>query len=182
MTRGQVGKPAPRLGSVVTSSLSHFVCRAGTLTCAVTLKRFAVRQSTGAIMTNHVIRNVFFAASLSAAMPLAADPVGDPQAAPPAGEVPVEALAREVQTVIDAILKHHIDPPTRQELWLAGAKAVLTRAGVVQYPGLSAEVSGLSSSNDFAQFAKRLWSNESIQKQVKSVAAFQQNFIDGVLA
>src|SRR5262245_6372377 len=138
--------------------------------------------STGAIMTIHVIRNVFFAASIFAAMPLAADPVADPQAGPPADEASGEALAREVQTLIDAILQHHIDPPTRQELWLAGARAVVTMVGVGPYPVLSADVSGLSNSSDFAQFAKRLWLNESIQKQEKSVEAFRQNFIDGVLA
>jgi len=133
-------------------------------------------------MTIHAIRTAFFAAVVLLMTPLAADPLPAPASGAPVEEAPSEALAREVQTVIDAILKHHIEPPTRQELWLAGARAVLTRAGVVQYPGLSAEVSGLSSSNDFAQFAKRLWLNESIQKQEKSVEAFRQSFIDGVLA
>src|SRR5437879_4044379 len=101
-------------------------------------------------MISQARRSALLTAVLFFATPLAADPVEAPDAGPPAEEVPSAALAREAQTIIDAVLEHHVDPPTRQEMWLAGARAVLAKAGVIHHPGLSAEISRMTAPEDFA--------------------------------
>jgi carboxyl-terminal processing protease len=129
-------------------------------------------------MTNQAIRAGFFAAGLLLVTPLAADPVPAPSSGAPVEDAGA-ALAREAQIVIDAILEHHVDPPTRQEMWLAGARAVLANAGVVQHPGLSAEISRLTAPDDFVVFAKRLCLDGDVR--LKSPAALREAFIDGLL-
>jgi carboxyl-terminal processing protease len=58
---------------------------------------------------------------------------------------------------------------------------VLAKAGDISHPGLSAAISRLTAPEDFAAFSQRLWSNENVRKNVKSAAAFRENFIEGVL-
>src|SRR5262245_1171658 len=137
----------------------------------------AIRPFAGAIMTIQAIRTGFFAAVLLLVTPLAADSLPTPSPGAPVEEDAGTALARQAQIVIDAILEHHVDPPTRQEMWLAGARAVLAKAGVVQHPGLSAEISGLTAPDDFVMFAKRLCVNDDVR--LKSRAALREAFIEG---
>jgi C-terminal peptidase prc len=132
-------------------------------------------------MAIQVIRNGLFVASLFVAMPLAADPVAAPSSDAPVEESGGETLAREAQIVIDAVLENHIDPPTRQEMWLAGARAVLAKAGVIHRPGLSAELSRLTAPEDFAGFARRLWLNDDVRKHHKSPKGLREAFFEGVL-
>ncbi len=60
------------------------------------------------------------------------------------GRIAFETLARTAQSITEAVLAHHVDPPTRQEMWLAGTKAMLAKAGVVHHAALSSEISQLT--------------------------------------
>src|SRR6516165_1393588 len=88
--------------------------------------------------SNWLLAIVWFFVSI----PLFADPLE--AIPPPENRLPGEALAREAQTIIDTVLEHHLDPPTRQEMWLAGTRALLAKVGVTQRPGLSSEISQLT--------------------------------------
>jgi carboxyl-terminal processing protease len=112
---------------------------------------------------------------------LVADPDHPPPSGPPAGEIASEALAREAQTIIDAVLEHHIDPPTRQEMWLAGARALLAKAGVTRHPGLSAKISQLTTAAQFVEFAGHLLGQVAARKSELTEADLRQAFIDGAL-
>lgn len=114
--------------------------------------------------------------------PVVADPPKGADTVAPAEDIDFEALVREAQTVIDAVLEHHLDPPTRQELWLAGAKALLAKVGVTHRPGLSAEISKLTTTDQFAAFAKGLCMEDAIAQSGHSGPALRKAFVDGLLA
>ena len=95
--------------------------------------------------------------------------------------VPFESLAREAQRITDAVLSHHIDPPTRQEMWLAGTKALLANAGVEHSGGVSAEISRLTTAEQFAAFLKHLWAKEVVIPGHRSTHVKTQSFVDGML-
>lgn len=109
-------------------------------------------------------------------------------ASPPAGSVseseerlPFETLAREVQSITDAVLAQHVDPPTRQEMWLAGTKAMLAKAGVVHPAGVSAEISRLTTAEQLAAFLQELWVQEGVSQNHQLAPAQKQAFIEGML-
>ena len=126
--------------------------------------------------SNWLLAIVWFFVSI----PLFADPLE--AIPPPENRLPGEALAREAQTIIDTVLEHHLDPPTRQEMWLAGTRALLAKVGVTQRPGLSSEISQLTTPAQFAEFTKRLCSDEAVAGSALSGPALEQIFIDGVLS
>src|SRR5258708_7199643 len=68
--------------------------------------------------------------SLFLTAPLLADPDEPPASAAPAEALDIEALVRRAETIINVVLEHHIDPPTRQEMWLAGTTRLLDEARV----------------------------------------------------
>jgi hypothetical protein len=44
-----------------------------------------------------------------------------PNSQAPAVDLDLNAVVREAETLIDAVLQDHVAPPTRQEMWRAGA-------------------------------------------------------------
>ncbi len=121
-----------------------------------------------------------FVAALFLATPLAAKPSAAPVSGQPA-EVPIEAFIQQAQSITDAVLEHHPDPPTRQEMWLAGAKALLARVGVTQYSGLSNRVSRLNTEQQFSEFAKEILSSEAVRKNSQPAWVLQATFLYGIL-
>jgi C-terminal peptidase prc len=55
-----------------------------------------------------------------------------------------EASVSEVNAIIDVVLDHHIDPPTKQEMVLSGVRALFRAAGKPLPRGVSREISALS--------------------------------------
>jgi C-terminal peptidase prc len=140
---------------------------------------FAIRKLMGAIMSYQTRLNGLFVAVFFLTSSLAAEPV---VGLSPADENSAEVLARHAQAVIDAVLDNHLDPPTRQEMWLAGTKALLAEVGITHRPGLSAEISQLATPGQFAEFAKLLCLEEAVARSGKSGPALRKAFVDGVLA
>ena len=73
-----------------------------------------------------------------------------------AGDAPIGASAERILNVIDLILEHHIDPPTRQEMLLSGARALMVEAKLNAPHGLSRRVSDLATRSDCAAFLVKL--------------------------
>jgi len=132
-------------------------------------------------MTTQAIRTGFFTAVLLLVTPLAADPIPAPSSVAGDDGDAGQALAREAQIVIDAILEHHIDPPARQQMWLDGARAVLAKSGVIRHPELSTAISRLTTPDDFVKFATQLWASKDVRQHLKSPAALREAFIEGLL-
>jgi carboxyl-terminal processing protease len=93
----------------------------------------------------------------------------------------IESLARQVQSITDVVLAQHVNPPTRQEMWLAGTKALLAKAGIVHYAGLSAEISRLTTAEQLASFLTELCAKEGISRNHQAALAQQQAFTEGML-
>lgn len=55
-----------------------------------------------------------------------------------------ETSGSEVNAIIDVVLDHHIDPPTKQEMVLSGVRALFRAAGNPLPRGMSREISALS--------------------------------------
>ena len=65
------------------------------------------------------------------------------------------AFANRILDVTDVVLQNHIDPPTRQEMILAGVKALFRTDGGTVPNQLSARVSQLAERDEMA--ASRRW-------------------------
>ena len=70
-----------------------------------------------------------------------------------AGSASVESRA---VVVANTILQQHIDPPTRQEMILSGAKAVYRASDQTPPAGLSERISQLSADDEFADYLNSL--------------------------
>jgi len=70
--------------------------------------------------------------------------------------VPAASL-KLIQGVADAVLAHHIDPPTRQQMILLGIKRVSAAAGVPVPAHLGRRVSELASPEQFAALIEEAW-------------------------
>jgi C-terminal peptidase prc len=77
---------------------------------------------------------------------------------PPATELksPRE-LGKHIQDITDTILRHHLDPPTRQQMILAGIKGLYEAAGLPTPAGLSRRVSALTTAEQFTALLVELW-------------------------
>ena len=100
---------------------------------------------------------------------------------PPATELksPRE-LGKHVQDITEAVLRHHLDPPTRQQMILAGIKGLYEAAGLPIPSGLSRRVSALTTPEQFTALLVELWPS----RPAKSVPPDQlaEAFVNGVLA
>lgn len=67
-----------------------------------------------------------------------------------------DVLAQSVYTLTDLVLKNHIDPPTRQEMILAGLKTILGRQTALT-PDLSRRVSDLKNQQELAVLLREVW-------------------------
>lgn len=96
-------------------------------------------------------------------------------------QLPFEAIAREAQAIADAVLANHLDPPTRQEMWLEGTKAMLAKAGVVNHAGLSAGISRLTTPEQLTDFLKDRWAAGIVFQDPQAAPVQKQAFINGML-
>jgi carboxyl-terminal processing protease len=97
-----------------------------------------------------------------------------------AGSLPAfPTLTTRVIELTDAVLNHHIDPPTRQQMVLTGIKAVYAAAGTQTPDGMSRRISTLSSPEQFTAFLADIWP----KKPVKSISAqrLEEVFLEGAL-
>jgi carboxyl-terminal processing protease len=96
----------------------------------------------------------------------------------PSPKIPAD-LAKRIGDVTDAVLEHHIDPPTRQQMILGGIKALYKSAGLPVPAGLSQRVSALATPEQLAILLAEIWPGST----EKSVGATQleQALLDGML-
>jgi len=73
------------------------------------------------------------------------------------GPPSTDAFLDRLWTVTDMVLKHHVEPPSRQEMFLAGTRALLKEAKAVASPDLGRQVSELTTKDQFVTFVKGLW-------------------------
>ena len=78
-----------------------------------------------------------------------------PKPSAPDRKVPAD-LAKRVLEITDAVLEHHIDPPTRQQMVLGGIKALYRTAGLPVPQGLSRRISELATAEQFEAFLRAL--------------------------
>src|SRR5436190_23615859 len=61
----------------------------------------------------------------------------------------IDALASKAEAVIQVVLANHVDPPTRQEMWLAGTKALCESVPGTGPTGLSVRISHITRPDEF---------------------------------
>lgn len=66
-------------------------------------------------------------------------------------------LGKQIQDITETVLRHHLDPPARQQMILAGIKALYEAAGLPGPPGLSQRVSALTTPEQFTALLVELW-------------------------
>jgi carboxyl-terminal processing protease len=66
-------------------------------------------------------------------------------------------LATLVQSVVDTVLEHHIDPPARQQMILTGVKALYKTAGAPVPDRLSERVSTVTTPEQLASLVADIW-------------------------
>jgi carboxyl-terminal processing protease len=105
----------------------------------------------------------------------ASEPPQDPSDSPPT----IAVLANRVQDITDAVLQNHIDPPARQQMMLAGIKAVYHASGLPVPSGLSRRISTLTTREQFASLLAELWP----AKPAKPVPAqaLEEALLEGLL-
>src|SRR5579885_2925985 len=74
----------------------------------------------------------------------------------PAPAMPTD-LAGQVREITEAVLENHIDPPARQQMILAGIKALARAAGVPTPPGLGRRVSEVATPEQLAALLEEVW-------------------------
>ena len=79
-----------------------------------------------------------------------------PTSSSTAPKVPPD-LARRIGEITDAVLQHHIDPPARQQMILAGVKALYRASGAQTPAGLSRRVSSLATPEQLAGLLVEIW-------------------------
>jgi len=100
---------------------------------------------------------------------------------PPATELrgPRE-LGKHVQEITDTVLRHHLDPPARQQMILAGIKSLYDAAGLPIPAGLSRRISALTTPEQFTALLVELWPSRPVKSlQTRDLG---EAFVDGVLA
>ncbi len=125
------------------------------------------------------------AASLAsaAAAAVAVDEVPPPVAAEEA--LDVDILVRRGEALIQVVLANHVDPPTRQEMWLAGTKAVFENVSGRSPSGLSARLSQITKPEEFRAFLRQAWFQELTSEQRRTALApprLTAAFLDGLLS
>ena len=118
---------------------------------------------------------------VAAAMPAAAmakDPA--PAAPAPASVADSPSMAaKRAFAITDAVLTHHIDPPTRQQMILSGIQALYQATGLPLPPGLSRRVSSVTTLTQLNSLLVDIWPPK--PAKASTVAAREQAFFDGVL-
>jgi carboxyl-terminal processing protease len=110
-----------------------------------------------------VLRFLFSALVLCGLSPAclaaAAAPAGTAAAGPvaKAADYDPAPLVRRLWVITDAVLENHVEPPARQEMLLAGTRALLSVAGVTPPQNLGRRLSGLAGEKEFAAVLRDVW-------------------------
>ncbi|MEJ7639582.1 MAG: hypothetical protein WKF75_16800 [Singulisphaera sp.] len=86
-----------------------------------------------------------------------AGPGSSDSADPPSSRRDLPAIAGRAHDIIDAVRKHHIDPPGRHEMILAGMAAMFKAVGVPVPDGLDGRVSSLTTREQLATLLAEVW-------------------------
>ena len=97
----------------------------------------------------------------------------------PAPAMPAD-LARHVQEITDAVLENHIDPPARQQMILAGIKALYRAAGRPDPMGLGRRVSAVATPEQLAALLKEMWPQTTARPV--DVGDLEEVLFEGLLA
>ena len=89
------------------------------------------------------------------------------------------AFARRLFEITDIILDHHLDPPTRQEMILCGAKSALASAGESPPAELGRRVSEIRTADELAAWLEDVWPEAAATPE--SIAKWQKAFVDGLM-
>jgi len=111
-------------------------------------------------MKRLVLKTLTFLAACALAAIAESAPVHEDGPAPARASSPPKLpadLVKRVVEISDIVLEHHVDPPTRQQMVLAGVKGLYRAAGVPVPPGLSRRVSALASPEQLAAFVADIW-------------------------
>jgi len=101
-----------------------------------------------------------------------------PTPSAPVRKVPAD-LAKRVLEITDAVLEHHIDPPTRQQMVLGGIKALYRKAGLPVPGGLSRRISELATREQLAAFLAGAYRKSTAE--TVSAKALEQSLFSGLL-
>jgi carboxyl-terminal processing protease len=101
-----------------------------------------------------------------------------PKSSKPARKAPAE-LARQIMEITDAVLEHHVDPPTRQQMILDGVKALYRKAGLPVPQGLSRRISELANSDRIATLLADVYSK--IATGTVPAQALDESLTEGLL-
>jgi carboxyl-terminal processing protease len=93
---------------------------------------------------------------------------------------PPPDLAKKAWAISEAVLDRHLDPPTRQQLFLGGIKAAYKTAGAEVPPGLGRLASEASSVEGLAATLAATWPRP--KDGTPDDAAVAAAFVDGMLA
>ena len=94
-----------------------------------------------------------------------------------------EEIARQLFALSDAVLTRHVDPPTRQEMYLAAAKGLLLAAKLPADAELSRRLSSISTEDQFRELADEIWTKATESSEVSHdelSAAMQKGLLDSL--
>jgi C-terminal peptidase prc len=97
-----------------------------------------------------------------------------PKAAAPSERL--QKFARRVWGITEVILKHHLEPCTRDEMLLAGVKALLAEGKAAEPAALDRHVAGVQSAEQLADLLGKLW------PATGEAAKLEQALLEGMFA
>ncbi|MBI3865207.1 MAG: PDZ domain-containing protein [Planctomycetia bacterium] len=118
----------------------------------------------------------------AAATAAAGDEVPPPNAT--AEPLDIDSLVRQSEAVIQVVLANHMDPPTRQEMWLTGTKAMFENVPGLSPVGLSSRISQITKPEEFRAFLRQAWLGELAPEQRQTALPAPRlaaAFLDGLL-
>jgi carboxyl-terminal processing protease len=89
-------------------------------------------------------------------------------------------LGKHVQDITETVLRHHLDPPARQQMVLAGIKGLYEAAGLPIPAGLSRRVSALTTPEQFSALLVELWPARPVKKL--GTGGLAEACVNGLLA
>jgi carboxyl-terminal processing protease len=93
----------------------------------------------------------------------------------------VAVIAQRLWGITELVLEKHIEPCTRQEMMLAGAKALLQTANVASPPDLARRVSALATREQVTAFLEEIWPKDD-SGQDASTKKKEAAMLEGLLA
>jgi carboxyl-terminal processing protease len=89
-------------------------------------------------------------------------------------------LSTRIQEITDLVLKHHIDPPARQQMILSGIKSLHKAAGLPVPAGLSARISAVTTREQLESLLADLWPKSTAKPL--DAKDLEESVLDGLFA